>query len=144
MVVQFQLWRNKSFSNNAINSDSQKRRSASLATLLLLAQSDSARRRVLLTPRFQLAHRLPLQLDTVRAADQPIQDRVSHGRVAAGEVVVPAIHWQLAGDERRTRAATLDQEIDLGELREAFAETAVAVRDRQVFQQQRQPGEQDR
>lgn len=79
---------------------------------------------------------------------------------------MPAIHWQLAGDERRTRAATLfdhfqqvvaavgiqgchvevveDQEIDLGELREAFAETAVAVRDRQVFQQQRQPGEQDR
>lgn len=26
---------------------------------------------------------LYLQLDTVRAADQPIQDRVSHGRVAA-------------------------------------------------------------
>jgi len=30
MVVPLQLWRNKSFSNNAINSDSQTRRSALL------------------------------------------------------------------------------------------------------------------
>lgn len=67
----------------------------------------SARHSFLLPPRLQLAHRFRLQLCSVRSADQPIQDRASHARVATVEVVVPAIYRQLAGDERRTRAAAL-------------------------------------
>jgi len=102
-------------------------------------------------------HRFSFEVELVGAVHEPVEDGVGEGRVA--EVVVPMLDRKLAGDERRTSAdAVVEQfeqvgalprahrrngevvdqdEIDLGDGGEAFAEAAVGVTDAEFVEQPR-------
>jgi hypothetical protein len=62
------------------------------------------RDRCLLIVAFFLAlrpHRFTDKFDAVRAADDAVQDRIGHRRVAVAQIVVPTLHRKLAGHDGR-------------------------------------------
>src|SRR5579863_6336986 len=108
--------------------------------------------------RFAFAQRfLGLQMDAVRAMHQAVQDRV--GKRGIADVVMPVIDRELAGNDARTRADAIvdeleqviafaradrrdgevvdDQYVDLGDGSEAFAEAAVGMAEAKLFEQTR-------